>query len=356
MVTQYSHIYEETRQAIDQWLASVFSQLSASQTIAVFGAGPYARYLVQWLKTKGIKQVLFVVTVPRAASLDDTMIISLAELQEHQVDVILAGSLANPAGQQLALQQLGIKLPFYALEGGAFLCSEPRENPCNLAQLTALKGAHQGQTFFAIGNGPSLDQTPPEAIKTGILLGGNGILLRKNFIPDYYFLLDEEALEIWGSQIEALTCPKLIPSHLHFQYGLGPDRIYFPACFQYKNNNSIVDPYQLGIPSGGTIISTMLHFAVYMGAKRVVLIGVDNNYCGDHKQTHFTPNYCSDYYAKLYPRLEDKEAKRLALIHSSGILKAANLAKMNGINVVDATPVVNNLGLNKVKFADFIDT
>lgn len=348
MSAPHSHIFEETRKAIDTWLGSVLSELTASQSIAVFGAGAYARYLAQQLKREGVRQVFFTVSVPRVTILDDTSVIALAELHHQQVDVILAGSLAEPEGQQLALRQAGIEQPFYALKGGAFLCSEPRHNPCDVEQLSALENAHRGQTFFAIGNGPSLNETPPEDIKSGIRLAGNGIVLRKNFIPDYYFLLEERALEHWQPQIQALTSPKIIASHLHFQHGSGSDRIYFPACFQ-SNSNS-VDPYQFGIPSGGTIISTMLHFAVYMGAKQIVITGVDNNYCGDQKQTHFAPGY----YTESRGRLEDEKAQQMALRQRKGILRAVKVAEINGIDVVDATPVQNNLGLKKVNFADFI--
>ncbi|WP_214000083.1 6-hydroxymethylpterin diphosphokinase MptE-like protein [Arsukibacterium sp.] len=342
-----SKVYTDTVEAIDNWLLPLSANFAKSTIIAIFGAGPYARHLVARLKMQGFSRLYFLLSQPRTSQLDGYPVISSSQLSAYGIEVILAGSMAEPVAQQQALNSMGITVPFYYLEGGHLLCSEPRSNPCNAAQLSALKDKHKGQTFFIIGNGPSLNQTPPEHIQNAICMAGNGILLRPNFIPDYYFLLEERALNHWQERIRALNVPKMLASHLHFQHGDADNLTYFPACFQ--SDSDTVDPYQYGIPSGGTIISSMMYFAVYMGAKQVVIIGVDNNYRGAQQQTHFAPGY---YTEQRQPMAEEK-ALILAERQKQGILRAARMAEVNNVAVYDATPVQNNLGINKIDFSQF---
>lgn len=344
-----SKIYQATTTAIEDWLQSLMLELVPQTAIAVFGAGPYARHIAASLTQHGYHKMYFLLSEPRLSHLDGCPVISLTQLAEHGIETILAGSMAEPLAQQHALDIAGSTLPFYYLQGGELLCSEPRYNPCNQQQLEELRNKHKGETFFIIGNGPSLNLTPPEQISNGVCLAGNGIILRQDFVPDYYFLLEERALEHWQQRIQTLQTPKLLASHLHFQHAQvqhnnAHELIYFPACFRSDTDN--VDPYQFGIPSGGTIISSMLYFAVYMGAKQAIIIGVDNNYQGAQQQTHFAPGY---YTEQRKPWTEDK-ALIIANRQKQGILRAARVAKANGVNVYDATPVKNNLGIEKIDF------
>ncbi len=342
-----SKLYTDTVESIDNWLIPLSATFAKNTIIAIFGAGPYARHLAARLKMQGFNQLYFLLSEPRTSQLDGYPVMSSAQFAANRIEIVLAGSMAEPIAQQQALRSMGIAVPFYYLTGGHLLCSEPRFNPCSAAQLSALKDKHQGQTFFIIGNGPSLNQTPPEDIHNAICMAGNGILLRQNFIPDYYFLLEERALNHWQERIRALSVPKMLASHLHFQHGDAENLIYFPACFQ--SDSDTVDPYQYGIPSGGTIISSMMYFAVYMGAKQVVIIGVDNNYRGAQQQTHFAPGY---YTEQRQPMAEEK-ALILAERQKQGILRAARMAEVNNVAVYDATPVQNNLGINKIDFSQF---
>jgi hypothetical protein len=339
-----SKIFLDTVAAIDNWLLLLSKQLARNKTIVIFGAGPYARHLAIRLRSLEFQQLNFMLSDPRISMLDGLPVISPAELSQYNVGAILAGSMAEPLAQQQALQTMGIDLPFYYLNGGNWLCSEPRVNPCHAEQLNALKNKHKGKTFFIIGNGPSLNLTPPERISNAVCMAGNGILLREAFTPDYYFLLEERALNHWRQQISTLQVPKILASHLHFQHGDQSGLIYFPACFQ--SDSMIVDPYQYGIPSGGTIISSMLHFAVYMGARKAVIIGVDNNYRGSQQQTHFA----AGYYTEARKPLPEDKALVIAQRQKQGILKAAEVARANKVAVYDATPVDNNLGIPKIDF------
>lgn len=341
---QLSKIFLDTVAAIDNWLLPLSKQLAHNKAVVIFGAGPYARHLAIRLQALEFRQLFFMLSEPRMTSLDGLQVISPAQLSQLNPGAILAGSMAEPLAQQQVLQRLGINLPFYYLTGGNWLCSEPRVNPCHAGQLNTLKNKHKDKTFFIIGNGPSLNLTPPERIRNSVCMAGNGILLREAFTPDYYFLLEERALNHWQQQISTLQVPKLLASHLHFQHGDQPGLIYFPACFQ--SDSMIVDPYQYGIPSGGTIISSMLHFAVYMGAKQAVIIGVDNNYRGSQQQTHFAPGY----YTEARKPLPEDKALIIAQRQKQGILKAAEVARANNVVVYDATPVDNNLGIPKIDF------
>nr|WP_136249821.1 6-hydroxymethylpterin diphosphokinase MptE-like protein [Ningiella ruwaisensis] len=347
-----SQIFDNTQNQINRWLESISTSLSQYQKIGIFGNGPYARYLAACLLKKGFIPV-FIVSQVQVSKLDGLDVKSPRSLANQDdcstvIDAMLSGSLAEPLAQKTVLDAMGIDLPFYYLPQGQFLCSEPRINPCDYKKLESLRDKHKGQRFFIIGNGPSLNHTPPEKIDDGICLGGNGILLRKGFLPDYYFLLEEKALFHWPEEIDALTIPIILASHLYSQQRDTSNRFYFPACFRAKSDE--VDPYHCGVASGGTIISSMIQFAVFMGASSAVILGADNNYRGNQRQTHFAANY----YTETRSNMAESKARAIADRQTSGILRAVNLAKLNGVSVLDATPVDNGLGIKKVDFNTLI--
>ncbi|MFN3708955.1 MAG: 6-hydroxymethylpterin diphosphokinase MptE-like protein [Alishewanella aestuarii] len=337
-------IYAITRQTIQQWLISVSATLRADAKVAVFGAGPYGRYILQLLRAKGIECPVFIDAVHAGNTLDNCPVIRLEELHIHQITDVISGSLAAPDAQLAALKSTYPILRFHAIANGKYLCTEPRFNPCEKAKLAQLKLRVMGKTVCVIGNGPSLNQTPPEQLKGCVHMAGNGILLRACYLPDYYFMLEQKALQHWGDKIKHLQVPQILPSHLFEYLGDAPQRFYYPAC--YESAGPVIDPFNYGIAAGGTIISTMIYFAVYMGAARIVLLGVDNNFVGAPTQTHFSQTY----YAGDRPALEASRAISMAEKQKVGILKAVTTAVEAGVPVFDATAADNKLGIDRLSY------
>lgn len=342
--TAMSDIFDRTQQRIQQWLTTLRLRLTQNAKVAVFGAGPYGRYLMSLLKADGIDCPIFIDSVLAGSKQDGYPVVSLKELSDYDISDIISGSLAAPDTQQILVQSIYPSIHFHALEHGKSLCTEPRFNPCDSKALERLKHSLHGKTVCVIGNGPSLNSTPPEQLKNCVTMAGNGILLRPNFVPDFYFMLEQKALQHWGEQIQNLQMPQILPSHLFESLGNAPQRYYYPAC--YEASGDIIEPYHYGIAAGGTIISTMIYFAIYMGAARIVILGVDNNFVGTPAQTHFS----QAYYANDRKALEPSKAMTMAEKQKAGILRAVEAAKRAGVAVFDATAADNNLGVTKLNY------
>ena len=123
---------------------------------------------------------------------------------------------------------------------------------------------------------------------------------------------------------------------------------YYPAC--YQTDSAVISPLYTGIPSGNTIASIMIYFATFMGAKNIVLLGLDNNYSAGLGKTHFSANY----YPPSIPKTDPEYAIEVARLQRHGISAAIIRAQQLGINVIDATPVNNGLQVNKMHFDELV--
>lgn len=210
------------------------------------------------------------------------------------------------------------------------------------------KNKHLGKDFLIIGNGPSLNTTPPEALEGYIKMGANGFCMYKNMSPDYYFALDRFAVDYWHDIWAGLECEILLSVILKEHLNDDVKAQFFPACFALPDDS--FSPIKTGIPTGSTVVSSMLYTALYMGAKRVFILGVDNNYKGQKHVKYFT----SEYHGKHKILLSEEKANYLESRQTLGIQSAIDFLEKNGVSVFDASNSNNQLNARKIKYSSLL--
>lgn len=342
-------LFEHTRLCIAVWLDQSCQGLSNSAKLGIFGDHPFARFIASSLRERGFENLFFISSNYKQPQLDGLAVLTPDALLRMKPAAIFLGSMAMPETQKSVLEQAGYFGSTFAIPNGKSLCTEPRFDPVDRTALKQLHNKHKGETFFIIGNGPSLNSTPPEQLKQGICMAGNGILLRDEFKPDYYFLIDSICVDAWQPIIETLDVPIMAVSHLAERMQGIANTLFYPVT--YKMELDELNPAQHGFFSGNTIICPMILFATYMGAKQIVILGVDNNYSKlGVKNYHFH----KDYYKNTDLIIDQNTGVNLELRQQIGILHAVDIAQKHGVDVVDATPVDNNLGLVKTDYGRFI--
>uniref|UniRef100_A0A486XVI8 6-hydroxymethylpterin diphosphokinase MptE-like domain-containing protein n=1 Tax=Rheinheimera sp. BAL341 TaxID=1708203 RepID=A0A486XVI8_9GAMM len=345
---QQLNLIQLTRARIAAWLDELQTTLVRDSVIAIFGTGPYAQYVSSLLQQNQFNRLYYFASNAKITELNDLPVMTIGEIAELKPDLILAGSMAEPEKQLKIVREAGISSVFRYLENAGTLCPEPRFDPFDAQWFSKIHHLHAGKTFYVIGNGPSLKDTPPELLTGGIKMAGNGIIVREQFKPDFYFVLDELAVELWWPKVRTLNVPVVAPSHLYKLLQHENNVFYYPAC--YQTDSAVISPLFTGIPSGNTITSIMIYFATFMGAKNIVLLGLDNNYGAGLGKTHFSTNY----YPPSVPKTDPDYAIEVARLQRNGISAAIARAQLLGIKVVDATPVKNGLQVNKIHFDELV--
>lgn len=158
-------------------------------------------------------------------------------------------------------------------------------------KIQSLKDTHIGQKCFVIGNGPSLRAEDLSTLKeNGIAtFAANriyNIFENTDWRPTYYVCEDEFILEDIQNKINELDFEyKFIPINFHWYKNINIDN----AHYFYQNFG--VDLHKEGsranflstnpskyIPARGSVITTCVQLAIYMGFTEIYLIGVDHSF------------------------------------------------------------------------------
>ena len=157
--------------------------------------------------------------------------------------------------------------------------------------LRTLKGIHEGERCFIIGNGPSLTASDLDRLKGEYTFAANRIFKifdQTNWRPTYYLSVDDKVLkEIEGELFDYEL------GHMFLGYRSSTIRgdsnkltiIYDQALtFDVEGNNYnrtwtyISEDVSDHISDGQTVTFCAIQLAIYMGFKEIYLLGVDNNY------------------------------------------------------------------------------
>lgn len=178
-------------------------------------------------------------------------------------------------------------------------------------RLRQFKDIHKGETCFIVGNGPSLRAEDLEKIhqKNIPSFAFNRIYLmfdKTNWRPTYYVSQDEKTL---------LNCKETVND-------MKLDHKFFPLFLKYYHNINIKNAYYYGFKSSvkgipvfsediskyigrsTTVAYTAAQIAVYMGFKKIYLIGIDHNFSlyknekGELVKNETVKDYFTDEYNK----------------------------------------------------------
>lgn len=154
-------------------------------------------------------------------------------------------------------------------------------------ELARLKDCHRGQRCFVIGNGPSLQADDLQHIyEKGIPTFATNrvfkIFDKTEWRPTYYVTEDILLMQDVQELIAEMPVKKrFVPINLKWYKGID---IYNADYFYIEYQNPMKETFGLStniahcIRCRGTVTTTCLQIAIYMGFSEIYLIGVDHNF------------------------------------------------------------------------------
>ena len=152
-------------------------------------------------------------------------------------------------------------------------------------RLAALRDRYAGQRLFILGNGPSLRGIDLDRLAGQPSIGVNGLFLAfpgTTFRPTCYLVEDHLVAEDRAEALNALPAgmTRLFPLNLAYCLDDGPDVVWF----DHRPRPGFPDRFDVSLDAlartyaGGTVVFTALQLAAFMGARDIVLLGVDLDY------------------------------------------------------------------------------
>lgn len=175
--------------------------------------------------------------------------------------------------------------------------------------LKKYKDIHNGEACFIIGNGPSLLSDDLEKLYQNKILSFafNRIYLmfdKTNWRPTYYISQDEKTLKNCIDEVNAMDLQyKFIPLFHKYYHDINVDNaIYFNLITDENGNSFFSDDVSVCVGDSTTVACTAMQFAVYMGFRKIYLIGVDHNFSTykNDKGEIIKDNSVKDYFTDEY--------------------------------------------------------
>lgn len=153
--------------------------------------------------------------------------------------------------------------------------------------------------------------------------------------PDYFVVMDDKMMLNYGKEmLEAEGAIKFFSDVVDMEdqteaYG-NINRLHDHVLEYYPYEPKFSADICKGVYSGRTVVYTCIQIAIYMGYKKIYIIGADHNYSNNQSdvQNHFHKDY---YKGNIRPDNYFKEKAELAY---SG---ARRFAEKNGIKIYNAT-------------------
>ena len=204
--------------------------------------------------------------------------------------------------------------------------AEKRMDPryqASIRRIAAMKGKHEGERCFIIGNGPSIKNTDLSLLKDEVTFGLNRIYLLFNqmgFATTYFVAINDLVIEQSAQDIISLPCPKFVSGHARDLIGFTADMMFLYS----QEGPAFYTDITKGIWEGATVTYAAMQIAYYLGFQKVILIGVDHSYGTQGKPhstvvsqgadlNHFDPHYFGKGFRWQLPDLETSElAYRIA--------------------------------------------
>ena len=159
-------------------------------------------------------------------------------------------------------------------------------------KLHQLRDRHRGETVVIIGNGPSLNDTDLSLLEGHVTIGVNSIFLAADRLPGplTYYMVEDQA--VFRENTEAIKSyvagTKIFPSNYRQAFTdeeVDDDTVFFRmnAGFYGRGTGTYCHPRfstdaSQRIFCGQSVTIANLQLAYWMGAQRVVLIGMDFSY------------------------------------------------------------------------------
>ena len=188
----------------------------------------------------------------------------------------------------------------------------------SIRKLRALKDTHTGERCVIIGNGPSLNNTDVQKIRSEYTFGMNRIYLAWKdwgFSTSFYLSINDLVIEQCAEDILNLTMPAFVAWRSH-QWLRPQENLHF--LYTTYTGPTFAKDASRRLWEGATVTYTALQLAYHMGFSTVVLIGVDHSFASKGKPNktvvsqgddpnHFNPNYFGKGFRWQLPDLDTSE-------------------------------------------------
>jgi len=151
-----------------------------------------------------------------------------------------------------------------------------------------LKDKHKGEVIAILGNGPSLKEADKSLIATMTTIGINASPVF--FDSDYLIMLDKTTVE---NRIKLVRRSRSIP-FLPFPTGLLDEYHTYTNYQPRKHESQLSSDIKDGLRWSNTSIMPAINLAYVMGARAVILFGLDmnaNNHFYKEKKKHVNDKY-----------------------------------------------------------------
>lgn len=208
-------------------------------------------------------------------------------------------------------------------------------------QIELLKGTRQGRRCFVVGNGPSLNSDDLDLIKDEDSFSSNHIYKvfeQTDWRPRYYFLQDRYAkLDIELADMEVKY--KFISDYYWRTHELKDSQAicFHGIRFFGDGNLPFSEDASKGIVIHHTVTYSMLQMAIYLGYKRIYLLGVDHNYASTYDSDGKIE--ISNFPIRSHFYEDDRPKEIIANIEGMNEAYAAakRYADNNGVSIVNCT-------------------
>lgn len=233
-------------------------------------------------------------------------------------------------------------------------------------RLREFKNKYEGQSCFIIGNGPSLLSADLERIlKRGIAtFAFNKIYLifdKTDWRPTFYISQDEKTLITCQKEVNELCLNnKFIPLSHKYYHDITIDNAYY-----FKLSNSDLIHYEFSddiskyVGNSSTVAYSAAQFAVYMGFKKIYLLGIDHQFSRykDSSGKLIIDNSVKDYFSDKY---NDTNVDNLNTpnpdVSTRAFLAMKDYCDKHGIEVYNATRGGKLEVFQRVRFDEVIKT
>lgn len=156
--------------------------------------------------------------------------------------------------------------------------------------LAAQKDVHKGARCFIVGNGPSITMEDLDSIKDEFSFGTNSIFScfdKTEWRPTYYLSVDRTSIALDGEHIAALDLPCVMVDRIATRYieskrenmkYLNLHMKGFSVDKFTTSNIAFSEHPEICLYGGYTVTYAAMQLALYMGFKKIILLGVDHSY------------------------------------------------------------------------------
>lgn len=219
--------------------------------------------------------------------------------------------------------------------------------------IRSLKGIHDGESCFIIGNGPSLTPEDLDIIAKAAIpsFAANRIYKiypKTSWRPTYYLAVDVFVIEDDIDNIKSAgDYPKFINYKTRHLGRIPQDNIHYLCVYEPFH----IAPYELvakelsddpsvNLTRTFTVTVNSIELAIYMGFKSIYLLGVDNDYV--HKRqpdgtVQVNPNLKSSYFPGAEPSKSMGVTVQPAELMTESYELAKEFAKKHGVKIFNAT-------------------